>query len=283
MGKVAIFVLCCVASTDAGKAADAFGEHYRKGGWTSTRTPTVSRSGAGSTRVATTTTCAVLEKAVLKLRSAQRGWPSIRILDAPCGDWTWMPSCLNQIITATSVQITYQGIDAVATLVQQLNSQKGDYLHGNAITTKLNANITVLPFRQVDLTNHHEMMAFRDFDIIISKHMLIHTPNNMIMHVLHNWNATKAAYLVTDNWPYTETNNNIEFVQYREMDLHKAPFKLSPPQCRSVDEGMCHEQPKYAKPPHGCRGEINVYELPIHVHSQYRPPATSRNCLTGDW
>ena len=235
-------------------------------------------SGAGSTLKATTTTCAVLKRAVVMRRArARRFNTGVKILDTPCGDWTWMPSCLQKIASEARVSLIYQGVDVVESVVTKLNARVAGA--GGLPTPPpqhppaAELNVTVLPFQVADVGNLTRMSDFANhFDVIISKHMLIHTPNEFIFSVLRSWNAIGAAFLVTDNWPYPNpsllsqpVNTNIDFGQYREMNLHAAPFQLSAPLCTTVDHAMCDEVPGYRNgaPKGGCRPTIGIFRFPL--------------------
>ena len=102
-------------------SARAFDRIYQTGAWSRAHGHVAPRSGDGSTIVATNVTCLVLQHAV-ELVSIHRR--RVRILDTPCGDWTWMPACLTRIANALPEHITldYQGVDVVQVHGQRLNS-----------------------------------------------------------------------------------------------------------------------------------------------------------------
>ena len=98
----------------------------------------------------------------------------------------------------------------------------------------------VLPFQVADVSSASSMARFGGgtFDIIVSKHALIHAPEKGIAAFLASWNTLGATYLLVDNWPATTgpgkryvTAPDIQWGDYREPDLHAPPFALAPPRC----------------------------------------------------
>jgi len=121
------------SSMPAARAPEnVFRNIYAKGLWRSGQQrslPGYPASGGGSTELATRTTCRVLMDAVRMVSEtpARRGRP-IRILDAPCGDYTWMPACLQSIRTTLGMHLRYTGADIVSQVIEQLNIGHGSLL-----------------------------------------------------------------------------------------------------------------------------------------------------------
>ena len=141
------------------------------------------------------------------------------------------------------------------------------------------------PFQAVDISSSAAMRHFADrFDIIVSKHATMHAPLAAIPLFLANWNALGAAYLLIDNWPngkhgtYEHTRSNgkdIQWGDYRLVDLHRPPFGLGAPVCARVDAGLCKA--------HGvCHSVLELYALPtttltVMIDQGSRGP--SINCM----
>ena len=95
----------------------AFAKIYEGAMWRTgdKRDQRIPLSGGGSTLEATNVTCKVLLAAVRHVTSKRRG--PTRILDTPCGDFTWMGSCLRRIaeeLQPDGGSIVYRGIDVVS-------------------------------------------------------------------------------------------------------------------------------------------------------------------------
>ena len=69
--------------------------------------------------------CGVVFAAVQRLEkedSHPAGTP-VRILDAPCGDFTWMPRCLNLLAQGFPTRsFEYQGVDISAVVIERRKS-----------------------------------------------------------------------------------------------------------------------------------------------------------------
>ena len=154
-------------------ARQAYSQIYANAAWR--LRPGQPLSGGGSTLEATNVTCSVLSRAVL-FAASQRGYGQpVRILDAPCGDWNWMPSCLSRIAKGVGrgTSIVYRGVDVVDDLISTLNARRGDSL----LSEQWSARVRLLPFLRADITNATEMAQFRGaVDVILHKHMIAHTP-----------------------------------------------------------------------------------------------------------
>jgi hypothetical protein len=239
-------------------AQQEFTKLYRRGGWRFR--PGQPRSGGGSTLVATNTTCAILLHAVrLAAESAPPARP-VRILDAPCGDFTWMPSCLRWMAERVpTLRLEYRGIDVVEPLIEQLNRREGGLLsHLSASAFAVPPSVTLLPFERADATNRTEMARYAQrVDVLLSKHMLIHTPNALIERALAAWDSLGAALLVRDDTQLERRRNTDTVVAGgHDVNLHIAPFHVAPPLCAQHDAGLCAAEGK-------CRDRIEVYRMPL--------------------
>ena len=133
-------------------AKSAFANVYAHHKWQKNYAAGTPASGGGSTPLATSTTCAVLAHAVQLVRqrkAAARRSPdddgAVRVLDTPCGDFTWMPHCLLHVANTARVdlsgghagapphELVYQGVDVAPQLVAQLNEGAGDLLNLSTI------------------------------------------------------------------------------------------------------------------------------------------------------
>ena len=238
-------------------AREAFARVYNGAMWRFK--PGQPRSGGGSTLQATNTTCAVLLTAVRLVAQRQS---TVRILDTPCGDGTWMPNCLTQIASSdvSSIQIEYQGVDVVPSLVAQLNARRGHLLTSPGFAVP-SMRVRVLPFACADIANWTEMRRFSSSfwqpDIILSKHFLMHIPNAHVLRALSVWDRLGAKLLVKDNTPTSRGKvRDTVMAGDHAVDIHAGPFNIGAPLCQSWDAGLCAAERK-------CDDRIEIIPLPL--------------------
>lgn len=125
------------------------------------------------------------------------------ILDAPCGDFNWMPKLDYNFEN-------YIGIDIVDELIEQnikkYKTDSRDFISANLI--------------EADLPKT---------DLIFCKDLFIHLTNEDIIKVLKNFKKSGSKYLLTTNYGNIESNKNIPTASYRKIDLTLAPFNLCEP------------------------------------------------------
>lgn len=176
---------------------ELFSEYYRVNFWGSAE----SRSGQGSTMLATEKTRAELAKLIRDL-----GVKSL--LDAPCGDFNWM-----QHVDVGH----YTGVEIVKDLVDEL---RGKY--GNGRRTFLHADISSTPLPKADL--------------IMCRDAIIHLPLAIVGRALKNFKASGSKYLLVTTCPWAADNGDIKTAGGWFMpNLEKKPFKLPPPR-RIIEE-----------------------------------------------
>ena len=218
-------------------------------------------SGGGSTPDAARTTCMVLVEAARRVASARSDARlPVRILDAPCGDFTWMPACLTHIARELKVRVQYQGADIVTRLVGQLNDGKGSFL-SNGRRSAIGEGVELREFLVLDAANTEAMAALRGrFDIMLTRHVTIHLQSEAILRIVDSWNAIGVRYVVTDDYP---TSKNINWVDanatfpYREPNLREPPFSLPDPECSQPDASFCEAVASR------CGSNINLFVPPL--------------------
>ena len=222
-------------------------------------------------------------KHAVQLVAERAGNRPVRILDTPCGDFTWMPFCLTRIHNDTSLRLEYQGVDIVPSLVEMLNSGNGSFLtgHMHSVTIGREDNgVHVFPFQVADVSSSDSMAPYGGgrFDIIVSKHALIHAPNQAIRGFLHSWNTLGATYLLLDNWipKGIGSPSDIAWGGYREPNLHASPFFLGPALCEHADHGLCASQRK-------CNSVLELHRLPTAIPAEPRDARTPAKTCPTDW
>ena len=231
---------------------------------------------------------------------ARRERRPVRILDAPCGDFTWMPGCLERIRAALGVRLHYTGADIVPELVAQLNAGRGHMLVDGtraSVGEGIRAEWIVLDQSDTAAMLNLKKTAMA-YDIIISKHMFIHlqsearranrtarsvrhsavyrpvvtplggpAPWQVILQIVDNWNALGAQYLVTDDYaaqgPSGCRGGNWNWIDTNHPFPYHEPNLREPP--FALKDPVC-SQPDAAFCESSmlrCDSNINIFEFPL--------------------
>jgi len=126
-----------------------------------------------------------------------------RLLDVPCGDFTWMSS--------VSLEIEeYIGGDIVAKIIER-NSSRFENPHRR--------------FMQLDLTQ--EMLP--EAELILCRDCLVHLSFANIFRALANMQRSKITYLLTTTFPECSVNEDITDGDWRLLNLQLPPFNFPVP------------------------------------------------------
>ncbi len=188
-----------------------FTDVYRTGEWSNNREYPL--SGRGSTLEHTAQVRKNLTHVITTLFDKRK---VLRIADAPCGDMTWMPMWLAEILAA-GWKVHYQGIDVVKPISEE-NRAKIRIEH---------PNLESLTFEHADITQQPVAKA----DLIICKELVNHLAFADIFDLLRNFAASESRYiLITSNkgWDNEELNLTSPGAS-RHIDLLRPPFNLPPP------------------------------------------------------
>jgi hypothetical protein len=126
------------------------------------------------------------------------------LLDAPCGDFTWL--------STIDLPIPYIGADIVSALVHENERRFG----GPASNRR---------FVHLDLTRDPLPRA----DIVLCRDCLVHLSFDNVFRALDNIRASGARYLLTTTFLEHERNEDIEDGDWRMLNLRQAPFNLPAP------------------------------------------------------
>ena len=155
-----------------------------------------SKSGAGSQ----------LSRTEL-LRKDLRRWLAherlMSLLDAPCGDYNWMRH------VQFPAGFRYVGGDIVGELIGA-NRQR----------------FPEVAFVEMDIISD----PLPAVDAWLCRDAMIHFPNASVLTVLERFCASDIGYLLATTFPSVTANRDIEFGQYRPLNLTLAPFHLPPPE-----------------------------------------------------
>lgn len=132
------------------------------------------------------------------------------LLDAPCGDYSWMQT-LDLPVT------TYIGADIVASLVRE---NQTDY--GSPQRQFVHLDITCDPLPPADL--------------LLCRDCLVHFSFADIERTLVNMKASGIPYLLTTTFPACSENEDIITGDWRVLNLERSPFDLPPP-LQLINEG----------------------------------------------
>mgnify|MGYP002654807825 CR=1 FL=1 len=167
---------------------------YKEQQWNTSDSDAGTVSGPGSSKKYTANLVSELPQLIQKYNINS-------ILDAPSGDFNWMPLVLAQV-----PQVHYQGGDIVPELIEQLKQQHPEY-------TWWEMDVTTTPLPTVDL------MMCRD--------CLMHLSLTDIRKFRQNFLDSGSRYLLTTH--HAEPNNSdIESGGYRHISMYHAPFNMQP-------------------------------------------------------
>jgi hypothetical protein len=129
----------------------------------------------------------------------------VRLLDIPCGDFSWM-----QHTDLTG--ISYIGADIVKEIVDRNAEQFGNGTIGRQF---LHLNLCEDPLP--------------DADLILCRDCLVHLSNNDVFKALRNIHRSHARYLLTTTFANRDQNVDIPTGEWRTLDLSLEPFLFPSP------------------------------------------------------
>jgi SAM-dependent methyltransferase len=166
-----------------------------------------SRSGVGSSLDSTR----VLRK---KLPDALHQLGTRVLLDAPCGDFTWMNH-----VDLTGIE--YIGADIVRSIIE---SNRSDFARDDR------------RFIELDLTRDD----LPDADVLLCRDCLVHLSYANIARVLENVRRSKIRFILMTAFPGRGDNKDVDDGDWRPLDLEAAPFSFPAPRLTIVEE--CDEE-----------------------------------------
>lgn len=165
------------------------------------------RSGTGSSLDSTR----VLRE---KLPGALRALGARVLLDAPCGDFTWMDH-------VDLAGIEYIGADIVHSIVE---SNHEDYAREGR------------RFIELDLTRDDLPEA----DVLLCRDCLVHLSYANIARVVENVRRSNVAYILMTSFPGRGDNKDVDDGDWRPLDFEAPPFSFPRPVLTIVEE--CDEE-----------------------------------------
>ena len=165
------------------------------------------RSGTGSSLDSTRVLRAELPKALRKLGAQV-------LLDAPCGDFTWME------------HVDLSGIEYIG----------GDIVPAIVTDNKRRYAGEARRFNELDLTRDPLPIA----DVLLCRDCLVHLSYENIRAVLANIAQSNIRYILMTSFPGRGDNRDVEDGDWRPLDFEAPPFSFPPPVLTIVEE--CEEE-----------------------------------------
>ena len=165
------------------------------------------RSGTGSSLDSTR----VLRE---KLPEALRELGTRVLLDAPCGDFTWMER-------VDLGGISYIGADIVPSIIAE---NKRRFARESR------------HFLELDLTRD----PLPDADVLLCRDCLVHLSYENTSRLFKNLRRSKIRYILMTSFPGRGDNKDVEDGDWRPLDFEAPPFDFPPPRLTIVEE--CEEE-----------------------------------------
>jgi hypothetical protein len=187
-----------------------FSHIYKSGGFSIGNEPL---SGSGATLSQTKSVREEIPK-ILKELNAKT------IIDAPCGDFTWMKEVdLNDY--------EYIGIDIVEELIKKDNNE---YANGKRT------------FLVRDIVKDSIPTA----DLILCRDCFVHLSNKDVLRTIRNFKRSGSLYLLTTTFTKLETNKNLVSGRgWRPINLERPPFNFPEP-LKIINEDCTEDEGRYS-------------------------------------
>jgi len=185
-----------------------FTEIYKSNYWGDSS----SKSGTGSNLEQTRVIRAELPQVIKRLRIES-------MLDAPCGDYSWLSEVE---LGATK----YIGMDIVSDLIrsnrQKYQAEGRTFVEGNVLAD-----------------------ALPKVGLIFCRDLLVHYSVRNINKAIGNFIESGSTYLLTTSFPDLDNNVDIRIGDWRPINLQLPPFNLPAP-LETIHEGCTEQSGEYA-------------------------------------
>lgn len=213
--------------SDKQSKEDAFNTIYKEDTWNG-------GSGPGSKVDTTVQTRKILSAVLGHIAKEKRavGQSDMWMLDAPCGDMTWMPLTWKESEAARNgVALNYHGGD-VSTVVLGRDQEA---LQTGQLKERSGGSITdeKISFSQIDLSTD----AIGAYDLVFVKDLLGHLHTADISAVLQNIKDSGSKYLLVTTRPDITENAEVAedtFFNGHPVNVQIAPFNLGQPVCSDL-------------------------------------------------
>ncbi|EOD32187.1 hypothetical protein EMIHUDRAFT_202817 [Emiliania huxleyi CCMP1516] len=209
-----------------------FEQIYKSGTWQHGNA-SLPLSGTGSTAEASANARIALAAALGRTRARS-------VLDAPCGDFTWMRLMLP---TFARLGVHYTGVDIARPQIARLQAE----FEGTA----------GVEFRVGDLVVEPPPRATAG--LIFSREMTQHLNPEEVLRVLHHWSRSGSRYLLQTTYRLKDgSNRNFDRVSrgsHSMIDFERVPFSLPPPIASWVEDDT-----------HTHTERLALWRLPLQTH-----------------
>lgn len=238
-----------------GPAQDAFDNIYGQATWggdgvSSSKSGTGSSIGVGTRLLCATITEAVWKASQEKQAAGQTNY-ELNVLDAPSGDFFWMPGCLKHISSKlpAGARLNYQGVDVSQIAVTTAESKRA------STQASLPGSVTIEPFQRMNLASAgilQQTFPGKHFDVVNCHDALQHNPMINVHAILSNFNAVSTR-LVVDVDIMGTNMQDIQVGGFRAIDITAAPFN-NVPEClvANPDPASAGEKENFA-----------IFKLPV--------------------
>jgi len=188
--------------------------------WDNANDPYEPKSGVGSTMENTKNMREGL-MTISDFIKKQEKLDTIKFLDSPSGDMSWMPKFLKK-----RSDIEYTGYDLIP---QNIEVSKKNF------SAEKNWS-----FKQFDMIKDR---VDQSYDMVLNRHVSIHLGLLDSIQMFHNFIQSGSKYLITTTFPEVEVNDQLKYSaeevsgrSFHMVNLHLYPFHFPAPICTSPDQ-----------------------------------------------
>ena len=201
----------------------------------------------------------MLQQAFQRITAADPPPEIVSLLDAPMGDWFWMPGCLEQVMKSLppATLLRYHGVDVAPTAVRIAESRRDEVLE------RLDGLTAV--FSMVDLSRPSTLarsVRGERIDVVLCHDLFNHLFNHEILAALRNVNQIHSAkFLVTNS--YLPRLNQAATPSNQDALLTKL-LSASPSRSRHVSHPVDLTRPPFVLTPLEGRGRMSILDTNLY-------------------
>lgn len=167
------------------------------------------------------------------------------LLDAPCGDFAWMPSVDLRGVRYIGADIVPDLVARNQAKVARLGSERNDSaqetVRERSIYETKPDSAASYEFQLLDLTKD----PLPTVDVVLCRDCLVHLSEEHIWDVIENLKRSGSTWLLTTTFPEHDGFNDIEDGDWRLLNLELAPFGFPTPEAL-LNEGCTEEDGHYS-------------------------------------
>jgi len=174
--------------------------------------------------------------AVVEAIKAKLGLKTIRILDMPCGDMTWMRRFLD-----SHDDVDYTGMDILEEIIE---TNRKDF-----------ANQTLRRFVVGDIIRDG---LKEKYDLVLCRHLLHNIFTRDAMLIMAEVSRSGSGYFLLSSYPHASKNTDLkvdDVFRARYMNHEAPPISLAPP--------LCYFRDGLSSQGRDTRAKLVLYKLPL--------------------